>query len=104
MYTYDKNSNLIFTNKKNEKYLWTKKNYEAHSLKREIKSKESLDNIDKTINNPDCITKGLEENQKNFYCVTNYQKSKKSISVLTWKVICFRKSKKFYIIATVIFY
>ena len=75
----DKNGHLIFIahrKKINEVYRFTKKNYVSHSLKHQISDAKSLQHIEDTIQDPDCITIGKNKEQKNYYRVVNYQKNK----------------------------
>jgi hypothetical protein len=100
MYNYDKNNgDLVFINKKKEKFYWNYKNYTEHCQKHNITGEKNLDEIDKTLENPDCITEGPKPKQETFYCVVKHQKFKNSISVFVWRVVCFKRSKN-YIIAT----
>ena len=109
MINTDSNGNLVFEindGRVKEHFTFYKDNYDSHCLKHNISDKESKGYIDQTFEDPDCITTGCKNGQKNYYKVVNCQKSKKSIAVRVYKAICFKDKKKggkaFYAIATVI--
>jgi len=102
----DKSGNFIFLanrdNEVEERYLFTKNNYASHSLRHNISGEESLRYIETAIQNPDCITDGKAEKQRNYYLIVNSQHTKSCIVVKVYRIICFRKGRAFYKIATVI--
>lgn len=102
----DRDGNLFFLADRSdgarERYIFTKNNYNSHSLRHNISGEESLRHIEGAIQNPDCITEGKTDKQKNYYLVVNSQNKKSCIAVKTYKVICHKKGQAFYVIATVI--
>ncbi len=82
-------------------YRFEKINYDSHCLKRPIlQAQKFLEEIEKTICDPDVTTTGPKSPQVNFYRVVSYQNVKNGRMIKCWKVVTFSRGKVFARIGT----
>lgn len=85
-----------------EEYVFEKANFEMHDFRHRISDAKALEEIDRTIFEPDRITTGhVPASKRNFYRVSSYKDGRNGERMLMlWRVHAFRKGKRHFIVAT----
>ena len=86
-----------------EVYTFEKENYEKHEFRHRITDAVALNEIDKTIFDPDLITLGPKpQGKRNFYRVKYYRDGRNGErALMIWRAHCFPTSEhRYHVIAT----
>lgn len=83
-----------------EVYIWEKANFEKHEFKHRISDAIALAEIEQTIFDPDVITSGPQKKKRNLYRVMAYREERAGRAIKLWRVHCFSRGGRYYVIAT----